>query len=82
MKESSALIKLTKSEIEMVINALQLTEDVANHFDIENMFTHKIKHDFIQIRRDIIEGEKNNETQNKVEQKAQGNQIPCVIWHD
>ena len=82
MEESSALIKLTKSEIEMVINALQLTEDVANHFDIENMFTHKVKHDFIQIRRDIIEGEKNNETQNEVEQKAQGNQRPCVICDD
>tara|TARA_Y100000592_G_scaffold65224_1_gene101473 strand:- start:202 stop:450 length:249 start_codon:yes stop_codon:yes gene_type:complete len=82
MKESSALIKLTKSEIEMVINALQLTEDVANHFDIENMFTHKIKNDFIKIRKDIIEGESNNETQNKVEQKAQGNQRPCVICDD
>ena len=82
MKESSALIKLTKSEIEMVINALQLTEDVANHFDIENMFAHKIKNDFIKIRKDIIEGESNNETQNKVEQKAQGNQRPCVICDD
>ena len=82
MKESSALIKLTKSEIEMVINALQLTEDVANHFDIENMFTHKIKNDFIKIRKDIIEGESNNETQNKVEQKTQGNQRPCVICDD
>jgi hypothetical protein len=66
----------------MVINALQLTEDVAEHFDIENMFTHKIKHDFIQIRTDIIEGEKNNETQNKVEQKTQTNQRACVICDD
>ena len=82
MKESSALIKLTKSEIELVINALQLTEDVANHFDIENMFTYKIKHDFIQIRKDIIEGESNNETQNEVEQEAQGNKRACVICDD
>ena len=82
MKESSAVIKLTKSEIEMVINALQLTGYIADHFDIENMFTYKIKHDFIKIREDIIEGENNNETQNKVEQKAQGNQRPCVICDD
>ena len=73
MKESSAVIKLTKSEIEMVINALQLTGYIADHFDIENMFTYKIKHDFIKIREDIIEGENNNETQNKMEQKTQSN---------
>ena len=79
MKESSAVIKLTKSEIEMVINALQLTGYIADHFDIENMFTYKIKHDFIKIREDIIEGENNNETQNKMEQKTQGNQRACVI---
>ena len=82
MKESSAVIKLTKSEIEMVINALQLTGYIADHFDIENMFTYKIKHDFIKIREDIIEGENNNETQNKMEQKTQGNQRACVICDD
>ena len=82
MKESSAVIKLTKSEIEMVINALQLTGYIADHFDIENMFTYKIKHDFIKIREDIIEGENNNETQNKMEQKTQRNQRACVICDD
>ena len=82
MKESSAVIKLTKSEIEMVINAVQLTGYIADHFDIENMFTYKIKHDFIKIREDIIEGENNNETQNKMEQKTQGNQRACVICDD
>ena len=82
MKESSAVIKLTKSEIEMVINALQLTGYIADHFDIENMFTYKIKHDFIKIREDIIEGENNNETQDKMQQKTQGNQRACVICDD
>jgi hypothetical protein len=82
MKESSALIKLTKSEIEMVINALQLTEDAAEHFDIESMFTHKIKQDFIQIRRDIIEGEKQNETRNKMEEEVRGNQKACEVCDD
>jgi hypothetical protein len=82
MKESSALIKLTKSEIEMVINALQLTEDAAEHFDIESMFTHKIKQDFIQIRRDIIEGEKQNETRNKMEEEVRGNQKSCEVCDD
>tara|TARA_R100000742_G_C4265940_1_gene84023 strand:+ start:1068 stop:1292 length:225 start_codon:yes stop_codon:yes gene_type:complete len=68
-QESSAVIKLTKSEIEIVINSLQLTEDVAEHFDIDSMFTHKIKHDFIQIRTDIIQGEKEIEINNENEKK-------------
>ena len=68
-QESSAVIKLTKSEIEIVINSLQLTEDVAEHFDIDSMFTHKIKHDFIQIRTDIIQGERQLEINNENEKK-------------
>ena len=82
MKESTALIRLTKSEIEMVINALQLTGYIADHFDIENMFTYKIKHDFIKIREDIIEGENNNETTNKMEKKVRGNQKTCEVCDD
>ena len=82
MEESSALIKLTKSEIEMVINALQFTENAAKHFDIDSMFTHKIKHDFIQIRTDIIEGEKENETRNKMEEEIRGNQKSCKVCDD
>jgi hypothetical protein len=42
-QESSAVIKLTKSEIEMVINALQFTEEAAEHFDVDTMFTHKTR---------------------------------------
>ena len=82
MKESSALIKLTKSEIEMVINALQLTEDVANHFDIENLFTHKIKHDFIQIRSDIIQGEKDIETRNETKEENRNGPQACESCDD
>ena len=82
MKESTALIKLTKSEIETVINALQFTEEAAEHFEVDNMLTYKVKNDFIQIRRDIIEGENNSETQNKVEQETQGNKRACVICDD
>jgi len=85
MKESTALIKLTKSEIDLVINSLELTEKLSEHFngyDADNMFTYKVKHDFIKIRKDIIEGENNNETQNKVEQETQGNKRACVICDD
>ena len=82
MKESSALIKLTKSEIEMVINALQLTEDAAEHFDIDNMFTYKIKQDFIKIRTNIIQGEKQSETTNKMEEEVRGNQKTCEVCDD
>jgi len=82
MKESTALIRLTKSEIEMVINALQLTEDAAKHFDIDNMFTYKIKQDFIKIRTNIIQGEKQSETTNKMEEKVRGNQKACEVCDD
>ena len=74
MQESTALIRLTKSEIESVINALQFTEEAAEHFNANSIFTHKIKQDFIQIRKDIIDGEKQNETKNKVEKKIETNQ--------
>ena len=81
-QESSAVIKLTKSEIEMVINALQLTEDAANHFDIDNMFTHKIKHDFIQIRTDIIQGEKEIETRNQTKEENRNGPQACESCDD
>ena len=78
-QESTALIKLTKSEIEIVINSLQFTEEAAEHFDAPSMFTHKIKQDFIQIRSDIIQGEKDNETRNQMEKETQGNPKTCEV---
>ena len=81
-QESSAVIKLTKSEIEMVINALQLTEDAANHFDINNMFTHKIKQDFIKIRTDIIQGEKEIETRNQTKEENRNGPQACESCDD
>ena len=76
-KESSSVIKLTKSEIEMVIKSLQFTEDSAEFFDAPTMFTHKIKHDFIQIRTDIIQGEKDIETGNKAEEENRSGPQAC-----
>ena len=81
-KESSAVIKLTKSEIEMVINALQFTEEAAEHFDADNMFTHKIKQDFIQIRSDIIQGEKDIETRNKTKEENRNGPQACSTCDD
>lgn len=81
-KESSAVIKLTKSEIEMVINALQFTEEAAEHFDADTMFTHKIKHDFIQIRSDIIQGEKDIETRNETKEENRNGPQACSTCDD
>jgi len=81
-KESSAVIKLTKSEIEMVINALQFTEEAAEHFDVDTMFTHKIKHDFIQIRSDIIQGEKDIETRNQTKEENRNGPQACESCDD
>jgi len=81
-KESSAVIKLTKSEIEMVINALQFTEEAAEHFDADTMFTHKIKQDFIQIRSDIIQGEKDIETRNQTKEENRNGPQACESCDD
>ena len=81
-QESTALIKLTKSEIEIVINSLQFTEEAAEHFDAPSMFTHKIKHDFIQIRKDIIEGEEGNETKNKTKEENRNSPQACESCDD
>jgi hypothetical protein len=63
VQESTALIKLTKSEIESVIIALSLAQQTAETFRSEDQIYWKIKHDFIQIKNDIIDGEKKNESQ-------------------
>jgi len=76
-KESSSVIKLTKSEIEIVIKSLQFTEDSAEFFDAPTMFTHKIKQDFIQIRTDIIQGEKDIEIKNKTEKENRNGRETC-----
>ena len=74
MQESTALIRLTKSEIESVIIALNFTEQSSKIFGSEDHIYWKLKHDFIQIQQDIIDGEKQNETKNKVEKKIETNQ--------
>ena len=74
MQESTALIKLTKSEIESVIVALGFVQQTAETFGVEDQIYWKLKHDFIQIQQDIIDGEKQNETKNKMEKKIERNQ--------
>ncbi len=72
MQESTALIKLTKSELEWTIIALVYSQQSAEHFeqwDDAKMYE-KIRKDFVKIKNDIIKGEKENETKNKMEQKT------------
>ena len=61
-KESTATIKLTKSEIEWNIIALAIAEKSSEmHDKIENAKSYKkLKEDFSKIKNDIIEGEKNH----------------------
>ena len=61
-KESTALIRLTKSEIESVIIALSIMQQSAETFNQTNDLYWKIKDDFIKIKNDIINGEANNES--------------------
>ena len=56
MKESSAVIKLTKSEIEMIINALQFTEEAAEHFNADNILKKRANKKAIEYIKIILEG--------------------------
>jgi hypothetical protein len=82
MQESTALIKLTKSEIESVIVALGFVQQTAETFGVEDQIYWKLKHDFIQIQQDIIDGEKQNETKNKMEKETQRNRQACEPCDD
>ena len=71
MQESTATIQLTKSEIEWTIIALVWMEKSSVEFrrpDDANMIK-KIREDFVKIKNDIIEGEKQLEVKNKNEEK-------------
>tara|TARA_R100000458_G_C8235939_1_gene216305 strand:+ start:152 stop:400 length:249 start_codon:yes stop_codon:yes gene_type:complete len=82
MQESTALIKLTKSEIESVIVALGFVQQTAETFGVGDHIYWKLKHDFIQIQQDIIDGEKQNETKNKMEEETQRNRQACEPCDD
>ena len=79
MQESTATIKLTKSEIEWTIIALVFAQNSAEHFtqwDDAKMYE-KIRKDFTKIKNDIIDGEKNLETENKNEEKTRTGPQAC-----
>ena len=69
MQESTATIKLTKSEIEWNILALSwMTESSEAFRRTEDANVYKnLKRDFVKIKNDIIEGEKSNEIHIKQE---------------
>tara|TARA_R110000772_G_scaffold30477_1_gene75542 strand:+ start:903 stop:1133 length:231 start_codon:yes stop_codon:yes gene_type:complete len=72
MQESTATIKLTKSEIEWNIIALVWMEKSSEEFrrPHDAIILRKLKQDFIKIKNNIINGEKYNlEAQNKNEEK-------------
>tara|TARA_R100000742_G_C4246954_1_gene65746 strand:- start:374 stop:646 length:273 start_codon:yes stop_codon:yes gene_type:complete len=75
MQESTALIKLTKSELEWTVIALVYSQQSAEHFEQwdDAKIYEKIRKDFVKIKNDIIKGEEENETKNKMEQKTQSN---------
>jgi len=84
MKESSAVIKLTKSEIEWNIIALVWMEKSSEEFRRPHDATifKKLRKDFIKIKNDIIEGEKNLEVRNETEEKNRANPQACETCSD
>ncbi len=84
MKESSAVIKLTKSEIEWNIIALVWMEKSSEEFRRPNDATmfRKLRKDFIKIKNEIIEGEKNLETENKIEKENRAGPQACENCSD
>ena len=71
MQESTATIKLTKSEIEWTIIALVYSQQAAEHFtqwDDAKMYE-RIRKDFVKIKDNIIHGEKELEIKNKTKEE-------------
>ena len=79
MQESTATIKLTKSEIEWNIIALAWMEKSSEEFRRPHDATmfRKLRKDFIKIKNDIIDGEKNLETENKNEKESRTGPQTC-----
>ena len=79
MQESTATIKLTKSEIDWTIIALVYSHQSAEHFsqwDDAKMYE-RIRKDFVKIKNDIIDGEKNLEAENKNEEENRTGPQSC-----
>ena len=73
MQESTATIKLTKSEIEWTIIALVYSQQAAEHFtqwDDAKMYE-RIRKDLVKIKDNIIEGEKQLEIEHKTEEETE-----------
>ncbi len=84
MNESTALIKLTKSEIEWAIIALVYSQQAAEHFtqwDDAKMYE-RIRKDFVKIKEDIIKGEKELETRNEKEKANRNSPQACKSCDD
>ena len=84
MNESTALIKLTKSEIEWAINAQVYSKQAAEHFtqwDDAKMYE-RIRKDFVKIKNDIIKGEKELETRNEKEKANRNSPQACKSCDD
>ena len=84
MQESTATIKLTKSEIEWTIIALVYSQQASEHFsqwDDAKMYE-RIRKDFVKIKEDIIEGEKELEIKNKDEEKTRTSPQSCESCDD
>ena len=83
-QESTALIKLTKSEIEWTIIALVYSQQSAEHFtqwDDAKMYE-RIRKDFVKIKEDIIKGEKEIETRNQKEEASRNSPTACKSCDD
>ena len=84
MQESTATIKLTKSEMEWTIIALVYSQQAAEHFsqwDDAKMYE-RIRKDFVNIKEDIIQGEKQLEIKNKDEEKTRTSPQACESCDD
>tara|TARA_Y100000310_G_scaffold266167_1_gene277559 strand:+ start:93 stop:347 length:255 start_codon:yes stop_codon:yes gene_type:complete len=84
MQESTATIKLTKSEMEWAIIALVYSQQAAEHFsqwDDAKMYE-RIRKDFVNIKEDIIQGEKQLEIKNKDEEKTRTSPQSCESCDD
>ena len=77
--ESSANIRLNKSEIEKVIRSLILSLRISEMFLLEEDFSCfvKLKDDFMDIKKQLEEKEESYETRNKIKKKVPIHRETC-----
>ena len=79
IQNTSAWIKMTKSEIEWIIISLNISEKSSEIHDKsgDSIAFRQLQRDFIRIKNKIMKGEEEYETRNKTEEENRNGAQAC-----